>query len=824
MSSSNRLTRFVILLLFLTAIVLAFTPAVSAQTTSKVTVSTSVKGAKFRVDGQTYVVDTTFDWPSGSKHVLEFPVSVELGGLQYSDLFNARYTFSGWADNQGLLSPAGDLVQVVTAHPAVTSLTANISVEYLVQLVWYQGLVTPPDTSPTLSPSSCGAPSNPVPAEFRVGVVYVDGTCYWNNVELWMSAGTHTLNAFPYPGFVFIGWLADTHKDAYLRTFDIQAPITVVPRFSPAKRVNFRTDPPGLAVMVDSAAIRTTSVEPCEPNNLLPPGAPSTSKQACVGEFDFAPDSKHTIGAVSPQVDMSGRTWVFTGFSNGMGQNATYTTGPTAFPEDNLLATFVRGTPVSITTKPAGLALQFDNNPATNATYTFFAAGTKHSVTAPAEQTASNGRKYRFKRWSNGGPATQEFTVPASPDLSFILEAEYELLNRVSIDANVSGISFLVDGEACPAPCQIDRLPGAQVVVEPPPMSPGGEGEQFVFDRWADNQPLSRTLTIPASDPPALHALYSKTYRLLTAIDPTEGGRIAVSPSSPNGYYKPDTVVSLRAEPADGYKFRRWDYALQGTDPVASLTMAGPRSIAARFDKIQVAPTVTIRSAAGQTPDGVVAPGSLISIFGTNLAATYEVGPTRPFLAQTIGGVSVTVGNRILPLLFVSPDQINAQLPRDLAAGDYELIVVRVGAQEQRGKFRVEATAPGLFSQVVDELAYAAAQHEDGAPVTLASPAKPGESITLLATGLGAYRFPVREGMALPTLPAYTAQAEVAVLVGPADARLELEWAGGQPGQAGMDLIRFKVPADDRGPGPWTIRIAAADRMSNSVLLPIAAQ
>lgn len=796
---------------------LLFPATVGAQT-YPFKVSTSAKGATFKVDGQSYVSEATFHWPPGSKHVLEFPVSVELGGYQFSPLFNARYTFGGWSDSLGLLVPASELVQVVTADPSIESYIANVTVEYLVRVVWFDTLPTPRLDSTGVSPSACGSPGNPVPLEFRIGVIYIDGVCYWNNIELWMTEGTHSLNAFPYPGYVFLGWKADVSPpNGFLRTFEVTGPLTLVPRFSPAKRVNFRTDPPGLAVSVDGMAIRTTDIEPCEPNNVLPPGAPLTSKPMCTGEFDFAPNSRHVIGAPSPQVDRWGRTWVFLGFSNGMGQNAEYITSANIWPEDNLLGRFVRGTRVSLTTKPPGLSLSVNGEARTVQNHVY-APGTRHTVEAPAEQVDARGRRYRFKGWSNGGPASQEFVVPDNFEVTFHLEAEYELLNRLMISSNINGGAVLVDGERCDLPCTVDRQRGASVMVEAPATQAAGDGRRLEFERWSDGQPRVRTLTIPAADPPALQVQYATAYLLRLAIDPEEGGRITASPPSADNYYREGGKVQLTAQPAEGYRFRRWDYDAQGTDPAAVVIMSASRSVAARFDKVNVMPPLTIRNAAGGD-DNVVAAGSLISIFGTNLALRYEVGPPGPILAQVLAGVSVAVEDRILPLLFVSPEQINAQLPRDLAPGDYELRVVRAGAPTQRGKFRVERAAPGLFSHIVDRENYAVAQHEEGGAVTLANPARAGEMVTLSATGLGPYQVAVREGVALPALPLYPLEAQVELYAG--ETPLPLEWAGGHPGQVGMDLIRFRIPETLNGVTALSVTVKSEGRTSNTVIIPV---
>src|SRR5580765_7617788 len=57
-----------------------------------------------------------------------------------------------------------------------------------------------------------------------------------------------------------------------------------------------------------------------------------------------------------------------------------------------------------------------------------------------------------------------------------------------------------------------------------------------------------------------------------------------------------------------------------------------------------------------------VTPGSLVSIFGSNLASGLAVADSIP-LATTLSGVSVTFNGIQAPLLFVSGGQINAQLP-----------------------------------------------------------------------------------------------------------------------------------------------------------------
>jgi uncharacterized protein (TIGR03437 family) len=61
-----------------------------------------------------------------------------------------------------------------------------------------------------------------------------------------------------------------------------------------------------------------------------------------------------------------------------------------------------------------------------------------------------------------------------------------------------------------------------------------------------------------------------------------------------------------------------------------------------------------------------VAIGSVVSIFGSGLAASLLSGDTIP-LSNNLNGVQVTFNGVNAPLYFVSPGQINAQVPWELS-------------------------------------------------------------------------------------------------------------------------------------------------------------
>jgi len=812
--------RFMVMTLLSLIALLWLAEPVMSQGISQLTITMSGKGARFRVDGRDYDTKAAFVWPAGSKHILEFPVSED--GYQYTGLANTRFLFSSWTDNTGLSAATGSSVYTVTADPAVHSIVGALSVEHLVQLVLFEGTAVPPATKATTSPSFCGGPGAPPPSEFRPGVVFVGGTCYWNNVQLWMTEGTANLNVFPYPGFVFLGWKAHPNPpSAFLRTVTITGPTTLIPRFSSAKRVNFRTDPPGLRVLVDRQEIRTTEIEPCEPNNYLPPGAPAGIKQPCVGEFDFAPGSTHVLGATSPQIDKVGRTWLFDTFSNGMTQNATYTTSHEVMPEETIVGRFVPGVSASFITKPTGLRLSVDNRENWPAYHFVFAPNSKHTVSAPAEQVDARGRKYVFRGWSNGGAQDQEITIPPDAVQSgFSLTAEYELLSQVTVRSNAAIGTILVDGSSCSLPCRIDRKDGSEIRLAAPEASLINDAQRFEFASWSNGGTREQAYTLSGADSKSLNVNFRIAYKLAVAAEPAEAANFQVDPETVDMFYPADSLITIAAQEKPGFKFRRWEWDLTSASRISTVVMTGPKSIVAKYEKVPFIAPAGIKNAAGVTPEGVVAPGSLINISGADLSASREVGPQGPILSQALAGTTVMVGNRILPLMMVSPEMITAQLPRDLPAGEYELRVHRLGQQPIPGKFNVVRSAPGVFSQSYDGQSIALGNRQDGSSILPTSGVPRGEEVTLLGTGFGAYTLNHPEGFALPANPSFPLALEAEVWAG--EQKLETVWAGGNPGQIGIDALRLKIPQElPDGTTHLQIKVRIDGRDSNTVVLPV---
>jgi uncharacterized protein (TIGR03437 family) len=212
-----------------------------------------------------------------------------------------------------------------------------------------------------------------------------------------------------------------------------------------------------------------------------------------------------------------------------------------------------------------------------------------------------------------------------------------------------------------------------------------------------------------------------------------------------------------------------------------------------------------------------VAPGSLIAIYGVHLAPRYEAGPDSP-LAQSLAGVTVALGERLLPLKFVSPEQINAQLFSDLAEGEYRLVIRQPEREPLEVPLRVVRNAPGLFEREEGGQTVALALHEDGSLIGPASPARKGELVTLLGAGFGPYRRSVPDGFAVPEAMASELVDEAEIVVG--ERVLKPEWAGAAVGQVGVTALRLRLPADAPS-GALQLTARSAGKPSNPVTLPV---
>lgn len=213
-----------------------------------------------------------------------------------------------------------------------------------------------------------------------------------------------------------------------------------------------------------------------------------------------------------------------------------------------------------------------------------------------------------------------------------------------------------------------------------------------------------------------------------------------------------------------------------------------------------------------------LSPGMIVQIYGTNLS-TQSVGASAIPLSDSLGGTSVTIGGLPAPLYYVSPGQINAQVPSELAAGgEYQIVVSSGGAQTTPASIGTTSVAPGVAAYTTGQ---AIAQHTDYSLVTASSPAKPGETIVFYLVGMGLTDTPVASGAASPANPlAHPLIAPTVMLNGVTAPASSVVFAGLTPGVVGLYQIDFQVPASAPN-GNLPLVISQSGSQSNTTILPV---
>ena len=211
-----------------------------------------------------------------------------------------------------------------------------------------------------------------------------------------------------------------------------------------------------------------------------------------------------------------------------------------------------------------------------------------------------------------------------------------------------------------------------------------------------------------------------------------------------------------------------------------------------------------------------VAPGGLISIYGTNMVKSTATlnGWQGRVLPTSLNGTTVTIGGKAAPLLYVSANQINAQVPLDVPAGSQAVVVKSPIGAGASFNVTVAAVAPAIFFSPVA----AVLKNADFSLVSAGNPAKAGDVLLVYSTGLGDTTPGLTTGALVPGTGTSATKGAVTATIGGKDATVVYSIAS--PGFVGLYQVAVTVPAGVTGSSP--IVLTQGGMKSNSV--PIAIQ
>jgi len=227
-------------------------------------------------------------------------------------------------------------------------------------------------------------------------------------------------------------------------------------------------------------------------------------------------------------------------------------------------------------------------------------------------------------------------------------------------------------------------------------------------------------------------------------------------------------------------------------------------------------------SAFGALP--AVAPGGWIEIYGSKLAADTRLWTASDFTGvnapTTLDRTTVLIGGQPAYIDYVSPGQVNAQVPTaNLAPGPQTVTVENAdGTSSSTFKVTVNPTEPGLYAPpalTAGGKQYVGALFANISATTFVAPpgtaagftsqrARPGNTIVLYGVGFGTTSPPIPAGQITQASNMLTATFTVSIGGVPA----QVTYAGLSPGSVGLyqfNVIVRQIPSSDAAPVVFTL-------------------
>jgi uncharacterized protein (TIGR03437 family) len=257
------------------------------------------------------------------------------------------------------------------------------------------------------------------------------------------------------------------------------------------------------------------------------------------------------------------------------------------------------------------------------------------------------------------------------------------------------------------------------------------------------------------------------------------------------------------------YRLAWESYFAQSTDFLATISTGLADQTVPRH--------ITALSAASYKP--TLAPGEIAALFGLGLAANTAIATEQP-LPTTLANVRVLIDGQAAPLFFVSPTQINFQVPRNTAATTVvpsvssatALIEVYSGNQLIRaGAFQIAPSVPGFFTINASGTGAAAAVDAfTGARAPFNARQANGQPniIAVFGSGLGADVTDVEGNIA----------GNVQAIINGQPA--PVSYAGRAPGFTGLNQLNIGLP-EGIAPGTYTLVILRNGIPSREVTITI---
>jgi uncharacterized protein (TIGR03437 family) len=210
---------------------------------------------------------------------------------------------------------------------------------------------------------------------------------------------------------------------------------------------------------------------------------------------------------------------------------------------------------------------------------------------------------------------------------------------------------------------------------------------------------------------------------------------------------------------------------------------------------------------------GKVAPGEMVTIFGSHLGPSNLVGlqlTSAGLAASELAQTEVFFDDVAAPLVYVLENQVTAIVPFEVAGQTHTVVRVRNnGLVSTAIPMAVVASAPGLFTANSTGTGQGAVLNQDQSLNSASNPAAAGSIVSLYATGAGQTDPPGVDGMFAES-PLPNPLLPVTVTIG--DQEAQVLYAGGAPGLIeGVIQVNVRLPNNTpSGAVPVVLRVGAA--------------
>ena len=316
----------------------------------------------------------------------------------------------------------------------------------------------------------------------------------------------------------------------------------------------------------------------------------------------------------------------------------------------------------------------------------------------------------------------------------------------------------------------------------------------YVIGNQLFNSSLVPVKTIqPTNGTPSGFAFVDQNGFFVSASDQSSAGVISRVTTATGLGVRPTRMVEAPILPTVLEPFTRTLAPLYSRGTIIALTVSGVTVLPAGYDASVNSPNISrVVSAA----DGVsaVAPGGLFSIYGTSLSPTNVATKEIP-LPTALGDSCLTVNGQPVPMIFVSPSQINGQMPYQ-TVGNVTLIVHTPGGVSDNYNLTVPATAPAIFrAEVSPGAAFpTVVRAANNLMATDTNPVHRNDVLVIYLTGLGKVTPFVENGRPAPSDPLATTVDDPQVNIG--GVGLPVLFSGLAPGQVGLYQLNVSVPGN----------------------------